>query len=230
MIGDAVREVTFSHREKLSDKLLFPYPHPKSSGLILDPNEQATVREVVPRSPAAKAGFMPGDEIRKLDGQPLLSIADVQWVLNSASPDGAQLKAEVNRKLKAVTLTVSLAKGWRERDDISWRASAWTLRRKALGGMLLEPLTDKERADLSLPRESTALMVKHVGEYAPHNIAHRAGIRKGDVVVGVDSRTDLPRETDAIAYSLRAKQPGDDLSLTVLRNGARQTITFTIPQ
>ncbi len=229
-VGDAVRELSFSRKEKLPEKLLFPYPHPKSIGLILDPNEIAMVRKAEPGSAAARAGFKTGDEISVLEGQPLLSIADVQWVLNGASADGANLKATVVRGDKIVDLTLKLDKGWRQRDDISWRASTWGLRRKALGGMLLEQLPVKDRTEQNLPSNSTALMVKHVGEFAPHNVAHRAGIRKGDIVLGFDSRTDLLRETDVIAYSLREKQPGDRVEVSILRNGSRQTVSFVIPE
>jgi S1-C subfamily serine protease len=96
--------------------------------------------------------------------------------------------------------------------------------------MLLETLPDKDRADLKLPTGSTALLVKHVGEFAPHNIAHKAGIRKGDVVVAIDSRTDLLRETDVLAYSLKEKQPGDKLDVSILRNGTRQMVSIVIPE
>jgi serine protease Do len=229
MIGDAVRELAFSRREKLPEKILFPYPHPKSVGLILDPTQLAKVKQVTPGSAAYTSGFKPGDEIRLLDGQLMLSIADVQWVLNSASPDGAQVKAEVIRGVKPVTVTLKLEKGWRQRDDISWRASTWGLRRKALGGMLLEPLIDKERAGLQLPSGSTPLLVKHVGEYAPHDVAQKAGFRKGDIIIAFDSRTDLVRESDVIAYSLRQKQPGDQVPVTILRSGNRQVLTLPIP-
>src|SRR6185369_18069679 len=96
-IGDAVRELAFSRKQKLPETILFPYSHPKAVGLILDPKEMATVLSVEAGSPADKAGFKAGDLIRKLAGQTPLSIADVQWVLNAASPAGAELNAEILR-------------------------------------------------------------------------------------------------------------------------------------
>ena len=59
---------------------------------------------------------------------------------------------------------------------------------------------------LKLPSGSMALVVKHVGENAPHKVAQRAGFRKGDIVFSLDSRFDLLRVTDVIAYSLKEKQ------------------------
>jgi serine protease Do len=229
-IGDAVRDLAFSRKQKLPDALLFPFPHPKAVGLILDPKEMATVLKVEPESPADKSGFKAGDMIRKLAGQPLISIADVQWVLNGIPAEGAELKADVTRGGKNEQVILSLKAGWRQRDDIAWRASTWGLRRKALGGMFLIPLAEEERAKLKLPEKSTALLVQHVGQYAPHDLANRAGVRKDDVLVGFDGRTDLLRETDVIAYALRSKQAGDRVTLSLLRDGARQSRTFTFPE
>lgn len=229
-IGDAVRDLELSRHKKLSETVLFPYPHPKTLGLILDPKEMATVLEVTPGSVADLAGFKSGDAIDKLAGQPLLSMADVQWVLQMTPPDGGEIKAEVARTGKPVTLTLKLAKGWRERDDIAWRSSTWGLRRVALGGIFLGELPDDDRARLKLPQDSTALLVKHVGQYAPHDIAHRAGVRKGDILIGLNSRTDILRETDLIKYALQDQKPGDKLELTLLRDGKKQTISFNRPK
>jgi hypothetical protein len=228
-IGDALRELALSRDKQLPEKLLFPFPHPKTLGLILDPKEMATVLKVDPDSDADRAGFQAGDVIEKLAGQPLLSIADVQWVLEQSSPDGAEIKADVKRKGMPVSLTLKLAKGWRQRDDIAWRASTWELRRLALGGMYLITLPDEDRASLKLAPKTTALLVQHVGQYAPHDLANKAGVRKGDIVIGANSKTDLLRETDLIAWRLREKKPGDKLVVTILRNGTKQDLTISFP-
>ena len=49
----------------------------------LDPLAAAQVETVTPGSAAETAGFRAGDRLLTLAGQPLLSIADVQWVLHS---------------------------------------------------------------------------------------------------------------------------------------------------
>src|SRR5262245_52702678 len=53
------------------------------AGLKLDPREMAKIERLEPGSTADRAGSKPGDEIMSMDGQPLLSIADLQWVLSS---------------------------------------------------------------------------------------------------------------------------------------------------
>jgi hypothetical protein len=123
-VGDAIKVEYRKKGEPMPEQVLFPYPHPKSQGLILDPKESATVQKIAPGSPADKAGLKAGDRIKALNGQPLLSIADVQWVLHHASADGATLKAEVVRDGKPVSVALTLPKGWRQADDISWRSSS----------------------------------------------------------------------------------------------------------
>lgn len=225
-IGDAQRDLFRARKEAMPARLLFPYPHPKSLGLILDPKEKATVLEAEKGTPAEQSGFQKGDAILSLEGQPLLSIADVQWVLHQADDNGASLKAEVRRNGKAEQLTFELPRGWRQRDDISWRASSWGLRRMALGGMLLGNLTSEELARAGVLEKGMALRVKHVGQYGPHAAAHQAGVRKDDIVISFDGKTDFACETDVLAYALTEHKPGDRIAVTLLREGKKVNVTI----
>jgi serine protease Do len=226
-IGDALREAHRQRREPVPEEVLFSYPHPKIVGMILDPKQRATVERVEKSSPADEAGFMPGDEILMLDRQPLLSIADVQWVLHRASPEGASLAAKVRRGGQLRELTLTLPPWWRRRDDLSWRSTSWGLRRMASGGLVLESLAKDARQEASLSQTDMALAVKHVGQYGPHAAAKSAGFRQGDILVSFDGRTDLARETDLLAYAVTHRQPGDQVPVTILRNGKR--IELTLP-
>lgn len=219
-IGDARKSLYRSKKEPMPDDVLYPYPHPKSQGLILDPNERATVKSVDESSPAAAAGFQAGDQILTLAGQPLVSMADVQWVLHNVPASGGKIPAEVSRDGKKQTLTLALGDGWRRRDDISWRSSSWGLRRMGTGGMLLETLPAGERP-AGVPSEGMALLAKHVGQYGPHAAAKNAGFKVGDIIVSFDGKTDLTREADLIAHSVTARKPGDKVPVSVIRNGKK---------
>ena len=222
-IGDARRDLYRAKREPMPEDVLFPYPHPKAIGLTLDPKERATVEKVTPDTPAAKAGFQAGDAIVSLNGQPLLSMADVQWVLDRTPATGGTVKADVRRGGKAVEVTLTLAAGWRRADNISWRSSSWGLRRMALGGLLLEDPDGREH-------DAMALKVKHVGQYGPHATAKNAGFQVGDVIVSYDGRTDLHRETDVLAYGVTARRPGDKVPVTVVRGGKKVELTLPLPE
>ncbi len=225
-IGDAQRLTYREAGEEIPEQVLFPYPHPKAIGLILDPHERAKVLRVEKDSPAAQAGFQAGQEIAWLDRQPILSIADVQWVLHNASPDGATLPVVVHRGERVGALELKLPAGWRRRDDISWRVSSWPLRRMGTGGMLLEVLPDEERDKLDLDDDKMALRVKHVGQYGPHAAAKGAGFKQGDIILGFDGRDDLLREGDLLAYAVNNTRPGDRVKVALLRGGKRLELTL----
>jgi serine protease Do len=227
-IGDAQRQFHRQKNKKLAEHVLFPYPHPKAVGLILDPQERAKVLRVESGSPAEQGGFQPGDEIEKFGGQPPLSLADIQWVLHHTPAGGASINAHVRRGGKPVDVKLNLPAGWRQKDDIAWRASSWELRRLGLGGIYLKPLTASERTESTLPENKLALRVEHVGQFSPHDGAKRAGVQKGDVLVSYNGRVDLLRETDLLAYALNEVEPGSTVPIEVLRNGRRHALSLPL--
>lgn len=228
-IGDAQRAHHLQKDGAIPDRVLFPYPHPKSLGLVMDPQERALVKRVEAGSPAAAAGFAAGDVITRMAGQPLLSIADIQWVLQQVPAEGGRVMAEVRRggEPLASPLTLELPAGWRRLDDIAWRASSWELRRHGLGGLYLKALDADGRESLRVEDNAMALRAQHVGEFAPHDRAKRAGFRKGDVVVAFDGRKDFLRETDLLAYALELAKVGKQVEVDIVRDG--QKVRLTLP-
>ncbi len=218
-IGDAIKNHYRAKQEPLPEEVLFPYPHPKALGLILDPKERATVLKLEDSkkpSYAQLAGFKPGDRIQSLNSQPLLSIADVQWVLHNTPAQGGTVKAEVLRDNKPISLTMKLEKDWRQLDDISWRSSSWGFRRMATGGLVLE---SPDNRAAGVPKDGMALRVKFVGQYGEHAAAKNAGFQVGDFIIAFDGKTDLMRETDVFAHALRTRKPGDKVAVKLIRNG-----------
>jgi hypothetical protein len=218
-IGDAQRQFYRAQGQPIPEKVLYPYPHPKSIGLILDPEQRATVKEVKPETPAATAGFRAGDVILSLAGQPLLSIADAQWVLHQTAPDGGKVVATVKRGTETREVTLLLPAGWRTRGDIAWRASAWGLRRMGTGGLKLDVATDEERRAAKVDAGSMALVVEHVGQYGDHAAAKNAGFRKDDILVRFDDRTDLLTESDVLRHATTRRKPGETVPVVVMREG-----------
>ncbi|HZE95720.1 MAG TPA: PDZ domain-containing protein [Planctomycetota bacterium] len=103
-----------SLKEPVPERDLAPYPTPQRVGLMLSTKERATVSSIDRNSPAEKAGIREGDRIVRFGGQPILSWADVQWVLYTAK-DADGLKVELDRGGSAVEAMVTLAPGWRGR-------------------------------------------------------------------------------------------------------------------
>ncbi len=229
-VGEAVRDAAFRDTKEYADKTLFPYPHPKSQGLILDPASTAKVLSVTAGSPAEQAGFQSGDMIVSVERQPVISIADVQWVLQQTPDVGATLAIQINRSGKEMNLAWKLPANWRQRDDLSWRATTWELRRIALGGLKLDPVTAEARNQRGLSADKMALFVQHVGQYAPHDVAKKAGFAKGDVIVSFDGKTDLSRETDLLVYALRADPAKKSFAVEIIRQGERKQMTLPRPR
>jgi hypothetical protein len=220
MISDAVRTSYREEGKKIPDKWVYPMPSPETIGLTLAADSAARVESVAAGSPAAKAGLKAGDQLASLEGQPLISIADVAWVLHQ-TPERGSLKAEVKRAGKTQTMKIDLAEGWRNNSDISRRVGTWEMRAMAAGGLLLKELPAEERTRRGLAHDRMALIVEHAGEYGHHAAAKKAGFQKGDVLVAVDGISERRSESQLLGHLLEKHQPGEKVPATVLRDGKK---------
>jgi serine protease DegQ len=84
------------------------------------------------------------------------------------------------------------------------------------------PVTREVAAQLGLD-EAAGVLVMAVGDGTP---AAAAGLRPGDVIVGLD---DTPVDTvEDLFGELRQRRPGDRVTLTVVREGREQRLTATL--
>ena len=224
-IGDALRNTLREQKKPLTDELIFPQPAPETIGLSLAEDSAAKISAVADGSPAAKAGLKAGDDLVSLDGQPLISAADVSWVLHRA-PAAGSVKAVVKRAGAPVALPIELAAGWRSQSDISRRAGTWDMRGMATGGLLLEDVPDGDRPGLSLGKDTLALRAKHVGQYNKHAAAKNAGWQQGDILVEIDGIKERISEGALIGHLLQKHFPGEKLPATVLRGGKKMTLSL----
>lgn len=221
-IGEAQREIHWYDRKPVPDAVLYPFPMPDVIGLHFSPKHRAKISKVAAGSAAEADGFRRADEILTLDGQPMISIADIQWVLHR-SAEGARLPATVDRHGEVINLTLTLNPGWRKGSNISWRTTTGELRLVALGGMVLADLSDAERQEQGIGETGMALSVAVVnrrgrGSNGQSN-AQRAGIRRGDIIIGYGDRTDRLSESGVIGYVLQDKPQAKSLPVKLLRNG-----------
>ncbi len=228
-IRDAHRAVYRSASKPIPDRILYPYPMPDVLGLHLDPKHRAKVAKVDRGSWAAKAELEPGDEILTLEGQAIVSTADVQWVLHHA-PDQGQLDALLSRGVDVVHTTLTLPKDWRHASKIDWRVTSWSLRRMGTGGMKVEAASNEVRRRAKLQDGQMALLVKHTGKYGQHAVAHRAGVKVNDVVVAFDGRTDLMNDSQLLAYSAKNTKPNQLVSVVVMRGSQRLEFKLKMQQ
>ena len=228
-VREAERHLYRDAGRPIPDEVLFPYPDPSVLGLEIDPDSLLTAERVEDGSIADRAGIEPGDRLAEADGQPLVSTADLQWVLHTTPSGPATIPVVVIRDGERQERSLDLPADWRTSGNISWRVTTWDLRRMAFGGLRLSDLPDDRRDALGLPADSMALLVDHVGQYGEHAIAKNAGFLKGDLIVAFDGLDRRMDETDLIAHSLQDRRPGDLVEVAVLRDGDRQVLTLELP-
>lgn len=228
-IRDAERQVLRSENKPLPSNEMYPYPLPDAVGMSLDPATAATVDNVERGSAAAASGFLTGDAITTLAGQPVLSMADVQWVLHHAK-DADRIPAVVKRGERNMPLNLILPNGWRKNSSIQWRVSTWMLRRDNFGGMYPVDMTDEERRAAGLAQNVMALRLQHVGQYGEHAVAKRAGFVKDDIITSFDGQTKRMTETELHAYVMDKRRPGDKVAVTIRRGNRTMNLTLPLPK
>ncbi|MEZ5431645.1 MAG: PDZ domain-containing protein [Verrucomicrobiales bacterium] len=221
MVGDAFRGYYRSERLPMPLEWLYPFPQPETIGLSLAPEKAATVSAVEPASAAALAGLQVGDGLLKLGGQPLVSTADVSWILHRAPDGGATLPVELLRGGRTMTVPLVLSGGWRLRTDVTGRAAVWPMRGMALGGLVVEELGPERRHQRGIDDGNLALFVKGVGKYGNHAAAGKAGFHKDDIVVEIDGLTTKLTESEILGHLLTKRFPGEKVKTVVLRGDKR---------
>jgi hypothetical protein len=211
-------------KKRIDDRHLWAWPMPDELGLSLDPDERAAVKAVDPGSAAEKAGFRAGDRIIAMEGQPILSIADVQWVLHAADAPGA-VEAEVARGGGTERLKLALAADWRRDGDWTNRVLVWSIRHRLLGTEPLLEADAAERKALGIDAGQMALKVKGL---PPGWVKEKAStpLKAGDVIVKVDGRSDLVTESRLLAYLFQEVPLDRTAKVMVLREGKRENLTL----
>ena len=225
-VGEAFRAYYREQKTTIPPSFIYPWPAPETLGLTLAPDQIARVQSVTPDSVASKAGLQAGDELVTLDGQPLISIADVSWALDHA-PEAGTLAVGLQRGEAKKKLELILPPEWRTKTDISKRVGTWSMRGMATGGLVLEDLPDDERSRHGLGNEKMGLLVKFVGQYGKHAAAKNAGFQKDDLIVDLGGASGRVTEGELIGRILNKYRPGEKVKTTVVRNG--QSVTLSLP-
>lgn len=223
MVGDAFRAHYRSQGKPVPLEWIYPQPSIEVLGITLATDAVAKVEAVEAGTPGASAGFQPGDEIVELNQQPMISIADVSWVLHRAPPSG-MLSAKVKRSSELTELRLTLPSAWRNKSDISKRVGTWPMRAMAFGGMKMDDLDDASRERFGLAKDQMALKVFHVGQYGPHAAAKKAGFRKDDILIEVGDLKARMSESALIGQLLLSHLPGETIPSVVLRDGQRMNL------
>jgi S1-C subfamily serine protease len=196
------------------------YPLPENVGVELEVDRGNVVKAVRGESPAASVGLKAGDVLRRLNGVPLHSQADVQFVLDRA-PKAGEVEVVWRRGGKTLQGKLALPEGWR-RSDITWRPSMqYYVPSARLYGGDLKP---QEKKALGLPAKRLAFRQQSPVPSQPK----AAGIRVGDVILGVDGKELEMEASDFIHYVSRNYLVGDRVTVNLLRDGKRLDLVMPL--
>lgn len=196
------------------------YPLPENLGLVPDLDRAEVLKRVLPGSAAARAGLLAGDELVRVGGRVVASFGDLQYALHRAPTKGT-LKVRYRRAGNEQTAEVALADGWRK-TDVSWR---WSLRGVGPSpGVQGADLSVKEKKALGLGPTRLAL---EQGAFVSQQ-ARQAGVRQGDVIVGVGGKMLSLTARQFLAHVRLNHRDGDRVTYNLLRDGKRVDVTLTL--
>jgi serine protease Do len=207
---------------KLEPGDLWLYPVPETIGLTLDPKLGTVVRDVLPDSAAAKADLHAGDEVRAANGTAILTIADLQHVLNGL-PAKARLTLDLTRGARQLQVVLDLDNDWK-RWDVSWRRSVRNMsRRQSAFVRALALVAPGDRKKLGIPEKAIGFRLNALG-----GEAQNAGLQKDDIVIAFDGKREVIYQNAQLYMYLEHKK-GDTMKVTVLRAGKEETVDLLVP-
>jgi serine protease Do len=182
--------------------------------------EGALVAQVLPESPAEKAGLKSGDIILEFNATPVPSSGALPPMVG-VSPVGETARVEVLRRGTRQVIEVLIEELPEEEELIA--ATGSPERAKAnLVGLVVQDLSAEDRGQLDL--ESGGVVVERV-EPGP---AEKAGIQVGDVILTLDGKD--VESTEQFKEMLDGIEPGRSVAVLILRGDGRMFHALRIPK
>ena len=183
-------------------------------------NAGALVASVAADSPAGKAGLHEGDVLRAVNGVKLADPRALARAVAAIKP-GADARLDVLRDGKVETIAVTVGSVPNET-----LADAGTAKRPDGIGVALAQLSPEMRDQLDLPPSVKGALIARVQPGSP---AAQAGLREGDLILGVGTHAVASAE-DAAGAIRKAVKSGNDIALRVMRDGKAGYVAVEVTQ
>ena len=109
-IGDSLRLEQRDRGRTLPHSIVYPYPAPESIGMELEPSYPVRLKRLASDSPVHQAGLRAGDLLLGAEGQSVISVADLSWVLHHFPHAGGQFELFARRRSRTAVVQVNLGK------------------------------------------------------------------------------------------------------------------------
>jgi len=199
---------------------IWVYPLPENVGLTLNVDRGNHVRSVAPASAADRTGVRAGDVLQSVNGFQVASIADVQFGLHRALPDGT-IPITWLREGKTITGALDVKPEWR-RTNITWRPSLLDILPSL--GLFGEDLTGEEKKALGLTEKRLAFRQE---KRVPKDL-RMAGVQAGDIILGIDNQLLEMTMEGFLGHVRRNYLVGEEVTLNLVRNGQGIDVPFTL--
>jgi serine protease Do len=198
------------------------HPQPGKIGLTLDLEQGNIITHVQPQSPAAKIRVRAKDQLRRINGIPIASIADVQYALHKAPAKG-KLTISWQRGAIVIEDQLSLAENWRK-TDVSWR---WSLKSMSPSpGVIGDDLDQEERKALGL--DLRQLAYRQMNFLPP--AARHAGLQANDIILGIDDQVLFMTARQFETHIRLNYRVGQEITLIVLRGKERKALKLKLTE
>jgi serine protease Do len=177
----------------------------------------ALVSDVVPDSPADKAGLQSGDVIVDFDGRSIKRADDLMWLV-ATTPAGKRVPMTVMRKGVTSHVEVMLQAAPEEPERTT--APKEGAGHKSPLGMTVSEITPGIARELGNPQLRGVVVMS----LEPESPATEAGLERGDIIVRVGDV--VVGALDDYAKAVRAVAHGDMLRLLVKRDGKNSWFAF----
>ena len=185
-----------------------------AESLGLDRPGGIVISQVHPQSPFKAVDLQPGDVILAVDGQPVNTPAEMIYRMSVAGM-GSTALISLMRNGTPSDVTVALQPA----PDSPARVEVETGARSAIPGMTLSNINPAVIDDFGLPLTVSGVLVVD-----PGRVGARAGLRRGDVLRGVNDET--VRDTATATTLLEERRRW--LSLDVQRGTQRSVLRFRL--
>ncbi|MFQ6009220.1 MAG: PDZ domain-containing protein, partial [Candidatus Zixiibacteriota bacterium] len=183
----------------------------------LEETKGALVGDVVPDSPAEKAGFRPGDIIVTMDSRSIKNTAQLRSAVASTAP-GTKVEFQVLRDNRRLTLTVELGE---LPSEIAQFPTGGDI--EELLGFSVSMFTDDLADRYGIDNRLKGVVVISID---PNSKAYQAGVREGDLIRSVNKkRVQTPKEFAKLVSKMKK---GDTILLRVHRQGGGFFIAFVL--